>query len=45
MKILQRLATSTAFTLIAGAVCFGQQYTQTNWLLTRQETLRKPTLS
>jgi uncharacterized protein (TIGR03118 family) len=30
MKILQRFATSTALTLIAGAVCFGQQYTQTN---------------
>lgn len=30
MKMLQRFATSTALTLIAGAVCFGQQYTQTN---------------
>jgi len=30
MKILQRFATSTALTLIAGAVCFGQQYAQTN---------------
>ena len=30
MKMLQRFVTITAFTLIAEAVCFGQQYTQTN---------------
>jgi uncharacterized protein (TIGR03118 family) len=30
MKMLQRFATSTALTLVAGAVCFGQHYNQTN---------------
>ena len=30
MKMLQRFAFSTALTLVAGAVCFGQHYTQTN---------------
>lgn len=30
MKMLQRFACSTALTLVAGAVCFGQHYTQTN---------------
>jgi uncharacterized protein (TIGR03118 family) len=30
MKMLQRFVFSTALTLIAGAVCFGQHYTQTN---------------
>ena len=30
MKMLQRLLASTALTLIAGAACFGQHYTQNN---------------
>ena len=30
MKMLQRFAFSTALTLVAGAVCFGQHYSQTN---------------
>ena len=30
MKMLQRFATSTVLTLVAGAVCFGQHYNQTN---------------